>query len=462
MRVTDALEGFFSGSVALDANDCVVVAFSGGPDSTALLWALHAWSPSRGIRLLAAHLDHGTDPGSESRACRAARIARELGVPFISDRRPVPAARRSGESLEEAARRIRYGFLEEVRLDRSARWIATAHHADDQAETVLLRLLQGSGAEGLAGIRPVRGSVVRPLLDLPRRCLLEALEGSPLGSVEDPTNRDLRFARNRVRHRLLPHLTAEDPELPRRLASIADRARGARSRLDSFFAQRLDLRPEGNGLSVAWAPFEALPPPLRSAGLAWLHRQAGALHPPGRAARQELGRQIAAARETGTDIGCDGGEGWHWRRRGSRFLVERAAGTGDLNRAAGFTYTLEVPGEIVVKEISSRIRLAPGTLEPWMFRSSTHRAGLALPLDAGDRVEIRTRRPGDRLHPLGAPGRRRLKEVLIDRRIPREDRDRLPLLVVDDRIAWVPGVTLDERFRLREGGPVWNAEILPL
>ena len=95
-----------------------------------------------------------------------------------------------------------------------------------------------------------------------------------------------------------------------------------------------------------------------------------------------------------------------------------------------------------------------------MLRGAPDRAGLALPLSAGARVEVRNRRPGDRIRPLGAPGGRRLKEVLIDHRVPRERRDRLPLLVVDGRIAWVPGVTIDEAFRLREGSPVWLAEVV--
>ena len=124
-----------------------------------------------------------------------------------------------------------------------------------------------------------------------------------------------------------------------------------------------------------------------------------------------------------------------------------------------FTYTLEVPGELEIPEIAVRVRLTRGAVEPWMFAGETDRAGLALPLLEGDLVTIRNRRPGDRIHPLGARGSRRLKEVLIDRRVPRHVRERMPLLVVGERIAWAPGVTIDQRFRLAGHATAWVAEV---
>src|SRR5437763_11884254 len=237
MDLLQRLEDFFRTSGApLAPGDGVVVAFSGGPDSTALLWGLAALAPRLSLRLFAAHLDHAMDDGSAARAAAAARLAGRLGVPFIAAvaaRRDIPG----GESREAAARRVRYGFLEEVRQAAGARWVATAHHRDDQAETVLLRLLFGSGVEGLAGIRPVQlatGAVIRPLLDAPRAELAPALAAVPAAGllpVDDPTNRDLAVPRNRVRHRLLPALAGPgnppdptdptDPDIACRLARPA-------------------------------------------------------------------------------------------------------------------------------------------------------------------------------------------------------------------------------------------------
>lgn len=465
--ILEALDRFFSDSVRIDAGDSVIVAFSGGPDSTALLWALQTWSSTRRrpLAVVAAHLDHGADPGSADRAEAAERIARKLGVSWTTARRATPDARRPGESPEEAARRVRYEFLEEARSSTGSRWIATAHHADDQAETVLLRILQGSSIDGLAGILPVRGRVIRPVLDLRRDELAAVVEAAGLTPLEDPTNRDLDRPRNRLRHALLPRLQADDPDydLSSLLASLAGHAHDLRHRLDRIFNHLLELEGTANP-SVSLDRLAALPRPLRPHALTWLHRRAGAPRPPTGAAIAELFRQWTAHRKTGTDIGCDCGDGWTWRRRGDRLFVERTRTpqTDPANPAADFTYTLKVPGEIVAEEISSKIRVAPGTLEPWMFRTSPRRAGLNLRLEPGDGIEIRNRRPGDRLRPLGAPGRRRLKDVLIDAKVPRARRDRLPLLIVDGRIAWVPGVTLDDRFRLRAGDPVWTVEILPL
>jgi tRNA(Ile)-lysidine synthase len=456
VHLSDALAAFFRDDAPLARGEGVVVAFSGGPDSTALLWGMSRLAAERGYRLAAAHLDHALDPGSAARAAAAARLAARIGVPLIAARREATFPAGPAESAEAAGRRARYAFLERTRRELGARWIATAHHRDDQAETVLLRLLFGSGVEGLAGVRPVHGAVVRPLLALPRAALLAALAAAGLAAVDDPTNRDLAVPRNRVRHRLLPALAAYDPEIAGRLARLAARARGAMGGLDRALSGRLAATAvdgvEG-GIAVARDAFEALPADLRSFALARLHRQAGAPYPASEAARAELLRQLSGRRRAA----CDCGGGWRWEAAGDLLILRRPRGARE--RVGDFTYTLEVPGELEIPEIAVRVRLSRRAVEPWMFTGSADRAGLALPLMEGDLVTIRNRRPGDRIHPLGASGSRRLKEVLIDRRVPRHVRERLPLLVVGERIAWAPGVTIDQRFRLAGDATAWVAEV---
>ena len=196
-----------------------------------------------------------------------------------------------------------------------------------------------------------------------------------------------------------------------------------------------------------------LPAPLLDFALALLHRAAGAPYPAGSSARAELARQLGG----GAPAGCDCGGGWRWSEEGGRFTLRQRRPP-----AEPFTYTLTVPGEIDLPESGGWFRLAQGAVQPWMFDGSPRRAGLALPVAPGGTVTVRSRRPGDRIRPLGAPGSRRLKEVLIDHRLPRYDRDRLPLLCLGPEgatIAWVPGVTVDERFRLtRRDSVVWVAE----
>ncbi len=458
-----ALAAFFRDAAPLAAGDGVVVAFSGGADSTALLLGMSRLAVRRGLRLAAAHFDHALDPGSRQRAEGAARLAGELGVMLVTERaagRPAAdGAGGGGESPEAAARRARYHFLERTRAALGARFVATAHHRDDQAETVLLRLLFGSGLSGLAGIRPLHGAVVRPLLALPRRRLLDAVAAAGLAALDDPTNRDLEVPRNRVRHRLLPALAATDPEfaaeLPGRLAGLAAKARGAGLAIDRCLAGRLPLLPAAGGIAVPRDAFAVLPADLHPFALAWLHRQAGAPYPASEAARRELGRQLAASPRAA--CACDAGGGWRWEATRERLILRRDEGARE--RVADFTYTLKVPGELAIPEIAVRLAIRRRAVEPWMLTGATDRAALALPLTEGDLVTVRNRRPGDRIHPLGACGSRRLKEVLIDRRVPRHLRDRLPLLVVGGRIAWVAGVTIDERFRLAGDATAWVAEV---
>jgi tRNA(Ile)-lysidine synthetase-like protein len=207
---------------------------------------------------------------------------------------------------------------------------------------------------------------------------------------------------------------------------------------------------------VERAAVESLPGALRPHAFAWLHRRIGAPYPAGAAARGELLRQLASRPRTGR-AGCDCGGGWRWEADGERLVLRRAAPRRE--QLPDFTYTFEIPGELEVPEIAVRVCVSHRAVEPWMFAGSPRRAGLALPLAAGDRVTIRNRRPGDRIHPLGARGSRRLKEVLIDRRMPREARGRLPLLCVGERIAWAPGVTIDQSFRLEGHTTAWVAEV---
>jgi tRNA(Ile)-lysidine synthase len=248
-----------------------------------------------------------------------------------------------------------------------------------------------------------------------------------------------------------------------RLARLAAAARGAAAAIEQRLGKWLAPAPVAGGAAVDGAALAALPAPLLPHALALLHRTAGIPYPPAAAAAAELARQLAA--EGGAAVDC--GDGWRWRTAGRRLRLERRP---ERSPGQEFSYILSIPGEVEIIELSTVVRLYRAPVARWMYRGAADRAALALPLDSGSRVTVRSRRPGDRLRPLGASGSRRLKEVLIDRRVPRLERDRLPLLCVDDDgvgdgggLAWVPGVTVDERFRLPEapaaGATVWVAEL---
>jgi tRNA(Ile)-lysidine synthase len=175
----------------------------------------------RGLRVTVAHLDHGLRRGSREDRRFVERLAREAGLPCVADRREVPALRQRDESPEEAARRVRRTFLLEAARSTGCRRIATGHTLDDQAETILMRLVRGAGPRALAGMaRRGPGPFVRPLLGLERAELREYLRRHGLPFREDPTNRDLRFDRNRVRRLVLPLLAETLNPRAARCASV--------------------------------------------------------------------------------------------------------------------------------------------------------------------------------------------------------------------------------------------------
>ena len=452
MKLLATLERAFGSYFSLAGDDLLLVGFSGGADSTALLWGLTKLARAKGFRVHAAHLDHALDRGSQQRAAAAARLAQELAVPITKTRINVGKEKRARESTEQAARRVRYHHLEELRRELAARYVVTAHHADDQIETVLLRMLFGSGLEGLAGIALRRGHLIRPLLALRREEVRQAIDRGRLQPVEDPTNKQLGSPRNRIRHLLLPTLRASDPLFERRILHLAAAAKGARRALESTLKNRLAIRRHRSGVAVRRKQLTDLPQELWPSALSLLHREAGAPYPPGRDARRDLYRQCLK----GGRIGCDCRDGWSWRSYGEDLHLERRRPP-----TQPFAYTLVVPGELEIPELAIRIRVHYGKVADWMFQGSSTRAGLALPLRPGERVTIRNRRPGDRIRPLGCAHSRRLKDVLIDRRVPQPERDRLPLLFARGRLAWVPGVTIADAFRVGGEEETWIAQIEP-
>ncbi len=203
--------------------ETLVVGLSGGADSVALTDVLAALQRRHGFRLVAAHLDHGLRPDSADDAAFCHAFCASLGVPFRGGTAPVrERALREKGGIEQAARLERYSFLRRVKDDEGAGWIAVAHTRDDQAETLLLRLLRGAGASGLAGMRRRSGDLARPLLGVPRASVLEHLRARGLAWREDPSNADPAHLRNRVRHELLPYLEQRfNPRIREALARTA-------------------------------------------------------------------------------------------------------------------------------------------------------------------------------------------------------------------------------------------------
>ncbi len=257
--VRRAIEGFGAPS----RGETVIVGLSGGADSVALTEALASLAPGRGFRVVAAHLDHGLRPESSEDAAFCRDLCDRLGVSFRAGRADVRTrARRDHGGLEEAARLERYAFLRAVREEEGAVAVVVAHTRDDQVETLLMRLLRGSGSTGLSAMRPRAGDLLRPLLEISREQVLEHLRARGLTWREDATNGDLSMLRNRIRHELVPYLEARfnpnlRPTLGRTAGLLRDEADLLTGLGDDLFGTA--VRPSAEALVLTLSPLRAAP-----------------------------------------------------------------------------------------------------------------------------------------------------------------------------------------------------------
>ena len=461
------------------------IAVSGGSDSTALLRLLLPLCRGAGVQPVVLHLDHGLRGAASAADARAvARLARRLGVgcrvagggwgaggfsvPHSALRAP-----RSARSLEMRAREARLAFFraaaEAERLDA----IATGHTSDDVAETLLLRLARGSGAAGLAGLRPrhvVAGvAFVRPLLEASHAELRAWLRRRGWTWREDATNRDTRIPRNRVRRVVLPWLEKRwVPSLRERLrqsaailrdedALLEEMAKEASVQCSVFSVRGRGFRVQGSGQTDCRPPaceirlnrLNALAPALQRRVIrTWL---------------MDAGFDCAAGFEAVERLRAAAANGGPWPVcfSGGARVSSRA---GRLRLTFGRFHTLQRvkarPGEeVAVLPVPGTVIVAGARVTARRGRGIVRTAGpvgslpSACSLDAaalaGRTVHVRTRRPGDRIRPLGLDGSKSLQDLFVDAKVPAACRDRLPLLVVDGEVAWVPGYRIARAFAVR-------------
>jgi tRNA(Ile)-lysidine synthase len=456
MRLQERVLRALRGHALSGAGSRVLVAVSGGADSVALLHLIRDLDARGDLTLAgAAHLNHllrGADADADEAFCAA--LAARLEIPFLAGRVDVAAlARQEKRSVEDAARRARYTFLEDAADRVSADAIAIAHTKDDQAETFLLRVLRGSGTRGLGGIRPRVGRVIRPLLDVDRAELRQFLTERAEPYRQDRSNDDVAILRNRVRHELLPLLESRfSPgitDVLAREATLAQQDEDFLRRQAIESARRIVLTNEDNGDEGLRIDARALRSTPRALGSRVAHdvlcRLAGARS----VSFDHVERLLALAEpEVGDGALCLPGQ--HAVRQGDVILL-RPGRPARRVEANSFTFLLSIPGEVqslpdgwaIAAELSSMGAPADKRLSARGREVAIAAGAVALPLG------IRNRRPGDRFHPLGAPGGRKLQDFMVDRKVPRTERDTLPL-VVDalDRIVWVVGQSVGEGFRV--------------
>ena len=437
----------------IQRKETVLVGVSGGVDSLALLYALHTLRHQLDCELHIAHLDHGFREDSAGDAAYVTAQANRLGLPISKDRIDVPQLMRDQKlSAEVAARRARYQFYECVSERIGATKIALGHHRGDQAETVLMNLLRGAGISGLKGMLPVRdGKFIRPLLAFSRGEIEAFVAQLGLQPRCDATNYEHNYLRNRVRLDLLPTLE-----------------RAYNSNVQNALNQTAELlQAESDYLeTVAYHAFQACRMASCRSDTVVLDRCLFREHH--LALRRRILRLAVAAvfgevrdlyfnhfesmltlieGETPNSV-LDLPNGGAFRRAYNRVFIQKS-----IDSYPSFEYEVAVPGQtpfptLAAEMIATVVErpmdcVAADKFPDGKFEAVFDLDRLQLPL------QLRQRRDGDRFHPFGMQGRKKLKDLLIDAKIPRQERERVPVLMSRDEIIWVVGYRTSEPFKVR-------------
>lgn len=397
-----------------------LVAVSGGPDSVALLDLLHAIAPAHGISLVVAHADHGIQADSRLVGQTVRELAARYGLPF-----ELGELQLGPDATETVARRARYAWLAQVRHARGARYVVTAHHQDDQVETILLRVLKGSAPAGLAGIPArARGGLVRPLLPFTRGELAAYVAERGLPTHDDPANRDPRHLRSWLRVELLPLLAARlGPRVQADLLRLGRAAASERRAWDRV----LELIPElhvhfsPHGFDVARGTLARYDDAVTAAVLRAAARRVGLVVGVRRAeqlidlARRPSGRRLPLAGGWLAEVAFDRLRVF----RGFACTAEEVVATAERGSAVFGGFRVAWSPE------PAPARLPRSDWTTWL---------------AGGSWALRAPRAGDRLIPLGGVGQRPVRRLLMEARVPRSARANYPVVARGETILWVPGI----------------------
>ena len=450
-EVVNAVRQFVVSRSLTRPQSLVLAAVSGGADSMALLSILHRLSGELGISLAAGHFNHQLRASAQNELEGVRDFAAFLGVPFHSgtdDVRTIVEA--TGDTIEEAARKARYRFLHRVAGEIHADGIATGHTRDDQAETVLMRILRGTGIRGLAGIPVKRGKVVRPLLGLTREETVSYCRASGISYVNDPSNEDLRFHRNRIRLELLPLLESTyHPGIRDNLVRLAENAQTImetiRARTGPLLEKNLIQNPPDRWILNASAMdtlddtaivvlFGDLFANVLSCDMDFT-----------RVHYDELVRLVRDTRATGKAVSLPG---LTVRKEHSRLVITRGSPQDSEPRPPAPQAELTLPGEtttptlVITADVLSRATVEDADLRATETEAYFDRDVVSPPLT------LRAALPGDRMQPFGMRGGKKLSDIFIDKKIPASDRSTSLVICDTHDILWLVGVTTSEKCRV--------------
>ena len=455
------VEAFIREQDLIPAGSTVLCAVSGGADSIAMLHALYRLRDRLGFALAAAHYNHRLRGAESDRDQRFVEQFVQLccgehrrqdgcvlpAVPLYTGSGDVAGqARLRGTGIEETAREMRYSFLRQAAAEAEADLIATAHTASDNVETILFHLARGSGLRGLGGILPKREEIIRPLLTVTRREVEDYLFHHSLPHMEDSSNRNDGYTRNRIRHQVLPVLEDVSPGFLARMADTAALLRADEACLTGLARELADRAvPEGGGLAADAASIAAAPDPIASRALRLLlgrlwggDQNCSAVH---------LNALLKLCRGEDPSAQLYLPHGTNARRCYEKLLLVPRLGPIPLEEGA-----LPLPGALDrgpwhISCTPEDYRDQPqGPWDFWLDRT-------AVPA-----LALRPRRTGDRLTPAGRLGKT-VKKWMIEEKLPRFQRDILPVFHCGGRVAAVAGLGPDRSFAALPGRPAWHIKI---
>ena len=430
----------------LDKKDRVVAALSGGADSTALLVALTQISKKLNFDIIVAHYNHGLrGTRSDKEEKYSQELATKFGLIFVSGKMDAKL-RHKGVSPEDFYRQQRYQFLNKVAEDYNAQKIALGHNIQDQAETVLLNLLRGSGLEGLKGILPMReGKFIRPLIEVTRGEIIAFLSEEGVSYCSDSSNNSNIYLRNMIRSDLIPYLKEKyNPKIVEHLAQMAEILRQDDDYIRSAVQEAMRskyIQTQPSGISLNFEYLKGLAPAICSR----LFKNVLENMSPeknGFSFRniKDL-EMLAQAKGSGKRIylPC----GIEARREYDNIIISR---DNNCLKQFAYEYPVNIPGIIHVKETSRTIRIEKAFRDNIDLHTKNK---VYLDLDKIQQpVILRNRCDGDRFQPLGMKGRQKIKSLFINHKIPRDKRNEVMLLVDQDSVIWIEDMHLSDRVKI--------------
>lgn len=428
----------------LSGEEKILIGFSGGPDSVCLIYVLHNLKDQFMLNLHAVYINHGLRPEEtpgETEFCK--KLCESLSIPFTTKVIDVKTYSKEHRlNMQEAARKLRYRIFEETTYEIKANKIALGHTADDQLETFFMRFFRGSGPTGLAGIPPVRGNIIRPLIEIGRKEIEEFLDEQRINYIIDSSNLKKDYLRNRVRLSFIPEIKKINPHIAQTVSRTMEILREEEKYFELIVTKtlmKLICRKTDFRIELFLIPLEAMEKVIL---------------------RRVLRRAIDATK------GLRGIEFIHIEgiidlikhgRQGDRLYLPQGLRviknystlviTSEIPQKLGI-FTLNVPGEVVLKE--SRAVIIASTED----NVDSHGDGKTMAVFDADKTGtvlfVRPRKNGDFFHPMGFGKRKKLQDYFVDEKVPRDERDSIPIVVSGNDIVWIVGFRGDERFKVSD------------